>query len=239
MRRRHRRATVEGENAMKGFIFGILTVILILALGLAFVLMGFVSMRADNPPSKMETALAGRAMDASVARAAPKLTNPVTADETNLVAGARLYRDHCALCHGDPAHPKSPLATRSIPLRRSSPMTWPTCRRTRFLHPAARHSLDGHARMEKRLKRPADLAASDFSQPHARSSTRRQASFHGSSAANHAVLQPPLNQQPARVVRLAPAIKLATIALPLENSPPQRLTNALNTLDASHRFRRT
>src|SRR6266404_1859379 len=99
-----------GENAMKGFIFGILTVILILALGLAFVLMGFVSMRADNPPSKMETALAGRAMDASVARAAPKLANPVTADNTNLVAGARLYSDHCTLCHGDPAHPKSPLA---------------------------------------------------------------------------------------------------------------------------------
>src|SRR5258708_9431160 len=95
MRRRHRRATVEGENAMKGFIFGILTVILILALGLAFVLMGFVSMRADNPPSKMETALAGRAMDASVARAAPKLANPVTADNTNLVAGARLNSDHC------------------------------------------------------------------------------------------------------------------------------------------------
>jgi hypothetical protein len=95
---------------MKGFIFGIVTMILILVLGLSFALMGFVSMRADSPPSKMETTLAGRAMDASVARAAPKVTNPVTADETNLVAGARLYSDHCALCHGDPAHPKSPLA---------------------------------------------------------------------------------------------------------------------------------
>ena len=95
---------------MKGFVFGIVTVILILALGLAFALMGFVNMRADNPPSKMETTLATRAMDASVARAAPKVANPVTADPANLVAGARLYSDHCALCHGDPAHPKSPLA---------------------------------------------------------------------------------------------------------------------------------
>jgi mono/diheme cytochrome c family protein len=58
----------------------------------------------------MESTLAGHAMDASVARAAPKLTNPVAADEASLVAGARLYRDHCALCHGDPLHPKSPLA---------------------------------------------------------------------------------------------------------------------------------
>src|ERR1700681_1310414 len=72
--------------------------------------MGFVSMRADSPPSKLETTLATRAMDASVARAAPKMTKTVTADETKLVAGAHLYSDHCTLCHGDPAHPKSPLA---------------------------------------------------------------------------------------------------------------------------------
>jgi thiosulfate dehydrogenase len=95
---------------MKGFLFGVATMIVILALGLLFALLGFVSMRADNPPSKMETALAGHAMDASVARAARKATNPVTADETNLVAGARLYSEHCTLCHGDPAHPKSALA---------------------------------------------------------------------------------------------------------------------------------
>src|SRR6202163_882288 len=95
---------------MRGFLYGIVTMIVILALGVLCALLGFVNMRADNPPSKMETALAVRAMDASVARAAPKLTNPVTADEANLVAGARLYSDHCALCHGDPAHPKSPLA---------------------------------------------------------------------------------------------------------------------------------
>jgi thiosulfate dehydrogenase len=95
---------------MKGFLFGILTVILILAVGLLFALLGFVNMRADNPPSHLEAAIAGRAMDASVGRASPKLTNPVAADEANLLAGARLYREHCTLCHGDPAHPKAPLS---------------------------------------------------------------------------------------------------------------------------------
>jgi mono/diheme cytochrome c family protein len=95
---------------MKGFIFGIVTMILILALGLLFALKGFVNMRADNPPSKIEVTLAGHAMDASIARAAPMATNPLTADEANLDVGARLYRDHCTLCHGDPAHPKSLLA---------------------------------------------------------------------------------------------------------------------------------
>ena len=95
---------------MRRFIGGVVAMILVLVLGLVFALMGFVDMRADNPPSRMESTLAGHAMDASVARAAPKLANPIAADEGNLVAGARLYRDHCALCHGDPAHPKSPLA---------------------------------------------------------------------------------------------------------------------------------
>ena len=95
---------------MKGFICGIVTTILILALGLLFALTGFVSMRADKPSSKMEAILAGHAMDASIARAAPKVANPVTADEANLAAGARLYHDHCTLCHGDPADPKSPLS---------------------------------------------------------------------------------------------------------------------------------
>jgi hypothetical protein len=94
---------------MKGFIGGIVTMILVLVLGLVFALMCFVNIRADNPPSKMESTLAGHAMDASVARAAPKLTNPVAADEASLVAGARLYRDHCTLCHGDPAHTKAAL----------------------------------------------------------------------------------------------------------------------------------
>jgi len=95
---------------MKGFLFGILAVALALALGLALALTGFVGMRADNPPSKIETFVAGHAMDASVARAAAKMVNPVMADEANLAAGARLYREHCTLCHGDPAHPKAVLA---------------------------------------------------------------------------------------------------------------------------------
>ena len=39
---------------MKGFIVGILTMILILAIGLLFALLGAVSMRTDNAPSKMQ-----------------------------------------------------------------------------------------------------------------------------------------------------------------------------------------
>jgi thiosulfate dehydrogenase len=99
---------VETVN-MKNYFFGILTIILLLAVVLLFALLGFVNMRADNPPSHLEGAIAGHVTDASISRAAAKLTNPVTADEANLVVGARLYREHCTLCHGDPAHTKAPL----------------------------------------------------------------------------------------------------------------------------------
>lgn len=95
---------------MKWFILGIVAVILVLVLAIVGVILGFVDMRADKPPSALETAIAGRAMDASVARAAPKVANPIPSDEANLSAGARLYRDHCALCHGDPVKQKAELA---------------------------------------------------------------------------------------------------------------------------------
>ena len=52
---------------MKGFILGIIATMLVLGVGLLFALLGFVSMRADSSPSKLETAIAGNAMDAAVA----------------------------------------------------------------------------------------------------------------------------------------------------------------------------
>jgi mono/diheme cytochrome c family protein len=94
---------------MRGFLFAILIVILIAALGLGSVWMGFVNMRADAPPSKLESTFIGHAMDASVARSAPDVTNPITLTEPNLTAGARVYRDNCASCHGDPSRPRSPF----------------------------------------------------------------------------------------------------------------------------------
>lgn len=96
---------------MKGFILGILvTLAAIIAAGLFMLETGRVDMRADNPPSDMEQRFAMSAMDANVDRNAPKITNPLQPTTENLIAGAKVYLDHCALCHGDPVRPKSPLA---------------------------------------------------------------------------------------------------------------------------------
>jgi mono/diheme cytochrome c family protein len=94
---------------MRGFFFAILILILVAVVGLGFVWLGFVNMRADAPPSKFETTFIGHALDASVTRSAPDITNPVISDEPNLAAGARTYRDNCAGCHGDPSRPRSPF----------------------------------------------------------------------------------------------------------------------------------
>jgi mono/diheme cytochrome c family protein len=56
-----------------------------------------------------------RVMDANIERNAPKTANPVQPTDQNIVAGASIYRSHCAQCHGDPVHPKSPLADTLYP----------------------------------------------------------------------------------------------------------------------------
>ena len=96
---------------MKGFILGIIvTIVVIVAVGLFVLETGRVGMRADVPPSSLERRIAVPAMDASVERHAPKIANPIQPTEQNLVDGAEIYAFKCAQCHGDPAHPKSPLA---------------------------------------------------------------------------------------------------------------------------------
>ncbi len=93
----------------KGFWLGVLVTLLALcAAGYIYFEAGFVSIRADTGPAFLDRWL-GAAMDASTRRHAPSLPNPVPANESNLVDGARLYIDKCAGCHGSPVNPDSDL----------------------------------------------------------------------------------------------------------------------------------
>jgi mono/diheme cytochrome c family protein len=101
---------------MKAFLLGILlTIAAILVAGIFIAETGRVDMRADQTPPQWERRLAGGAMDASVDRYAPKATNPLQASTDNLVAGATVYEEHCAMCHGDPARPTSPVGRSLYP----------------------------------------------------------------------------------------------------------------------------
>jgi mono/diheme cytochrome c family protein len=62
---------------------------------------------ANVPLSRLDSEVASTAIHASVARHAPEVKNPIPSTDTNLLDGARLYRDKCADCHGRPDNPES------------------------------------------------------------------------------------------------------------------------------------
>jgi len=93
---------------MKNFFLGIVVTLLVLIVGGYFyATLGYVDIAADTVPSSMERHLAMSAMDAATERRAPEGKNPVAATDENLVAGAKLYVEHCAGCHGLPSNPES------------------------------------------------------------------------------------------------------------------------------------
>jgi mono/diheme cytochrome c family protein len=93
---------------MRGFLLGILFAVIVIFGGTYYLLkQGYVNFNADQPPSQTEMHVAMSAVDAATDRNAPQVKNPLAADEPTLTAGARLYVDHCAGCHGLPANPDS------------------------------------------------------------------------------------------------------------------------------------
>jgi mono/diheme cytochrome c family protein len=61
-----------------------------------------------------EAALARKAQNARIAKDMPK-TVPIQASEANYLAGAELYKQHCAICHGLPLSPQTAIATGMYP----------------------------------------------------------------------------------------------------------------------------
>jgi len=93
---------------MKAFFAGVVvTLLALLAGGYFYLTQGYLNIAADQPTSRFERRLAMGAMDSSTDRHAPDMKNPVAPTEENLVAGAKLYLDHCAGCHGLPSNPES------------------------------------------------------------------------------------------------------------------------------------
>jgi|SRR5579862_3773585 len=87
---------------MRRFLLGVLVALLgaILAAFLTARL-GFFSVYAAEEPPAWEVRLARMAVDASVARNAPRLRSPIESSDAELLAGMKLYRNNCSGCHGD------------------------------------------------------------------------------------------------------------------------------------------
>lgn len=100
---------------IKGLIVGILLGVLLVAGGVYFYFStGRAPVATSAPPMPLERKFAKMGLHAYL----EKLPHPepqVPADETNLIAGAKVYKEQCAVCHGLPGEPKSAVAAGMFP----------------------------------------------------------------------------------------------------------------------------
>jgi len=105
---------------MGRILLGILLGILLVPVAvLGWLKFGNVPVAVADPPLPQERLLTGIPLNERIDREMVK-TPPIKADEDNLVAGAEVYADQCALCHGFHGKP-SGLGSRMFP---SAPPLW-------------------------------------------------------------------------------------------------------------------
>jgi thiosulfate dehydrogenase len=102
-------------RAIVWFGLGVVVAVAVLvAGGYLFVRGGGVSLDTTAPPLPLERSLAEMALTASMGNAGAQ-PNPLPVNDTNLLAGAHVYQDHCALCHGRPGGQPSAIARGMFP----------------------------------------------------------------------------------------------------------------------------
>lgn len=94
-----------------GLVFGI---VLLCVLVFGYFLSGSAPVATSAQPMPMEKYLAKKALHAVLDREMPKNV-PIAADESNYLAGAQIYKDHCAVCHGLPDQPPTAIAHGMFP----------------------------------------------------------------------------------------------------------------------------
>jgi thiosulfate dehydrogenase len=100
---------------MKGFILGLIVGILLLpAAAFLYVWFGYAPVATAAPPLPLERTLTALALRTRIAKEAPK-DSPVPPTEPNLLAGAKIYREYCAVCHGTAGEPETATAKGMFP----------------------------------------------------------------------------------------------------------------------------
>ena len=87
----HLRGAIVGIVAFVGVVLGVV---------LAMVYMGYAPMMADSAPSALEANLAMKAVHAISVRQMGQVKSPLPASDPTLMAGLRIYRQNCIMCHG-------------------------------------------------------------------------------------------------------------------------------------------
>jgi mono/diheme cytochrome c family protein len=97
---------------MRSFLAGILCAVL--ALALALWLWPW-QVEATGAPSLIEQSFMQHMLSLSLKRDAPRGANPFPPSAESLLAGARIFRDNCAGCHGDGVRPSKWGSTSFLP----------------------------------------------------------------------------------------------------------------------------
>jgi mono/diheme cytochrome c family protein len=100
---------------LRGVIVGIIVGILLVVLGVYFYFSGgYAPVATKAPEMPFEHKLAHMAQHAYLDKQ-PHLNPPMPAEDATFIAGAKVYKDHCAVCHGLPGEPKTAIADGMFP----------------------------------------------------------------------------------------------------------------------------
>ena len=100
---------------MGKFVFGVIVGLVLLPLGVYFYFStGTAPVATAAPPMPFEKTFARMALHARLDKEMPK-TVPIAADEAAYTAGAQIYKQNCAVCHGLPGVPQSAIAKGMFP----------------------------------------------------------------------------------------------------------------------------
>jgi thiosulfate dehydrogenase len=99
----------------KSFVIGVLVGVLLLVGGVYYYFVsGMAPVAVADPPLPYEKKMASRSLDAHIKNAKVPAP-PIPADEENLLAGAKVYKENCAVCHGLPDQPPPAIADNMYP----------------------------------------------------------------------------------------------------------------------------
>lgn len=97
------------------FIAGLVIGIVLVPLGVyCYFISGRAPVATGDKPLPFERTLANSALHAHVDREMPKSV-PIPANDETYLAGAHIYADHCAICHGYPDGNQDPIALGMFP----------------------------------------------------------------------------------------------------------------------------
>src|SRR5580692_8712603 len=97
------------------FVIGLVLGLILVPLGCyLYFASGKAPVATTDSDMPFEEFLAHKALDKRLERDMPKSV-PIQASEAHYVAGADLYKQHCAVCHGLPLTPKTTIASGMYP----------------------------------------------------------------------------------------------------------------------------